>query len=100
MNKGKFEETNIFPGLAELAPYLTPEKIMEMDEEFYRRDIQPKFFYISPDDLWKWKVNALNYMRNNYDEYYKPYIVKACSNADKKIQEMAEIICKELRLHK
>lgn len=95
MNNGKYEEEDNFPGLSELTPYLTPEKIMEMDEEFYRKNVQPKFFYINPDNMWKWKVNALNFMRNNYDDRYKPYILKACQNENVKIREMAEMICGE-----
>lgn len=96
MNKGKSAGTDDFPGVAELAPYLTPEKIMEMDENFYRKNVQPKFFYVNSDDLWKWKLNALNFMRNNYDERYKPYVLAACENEHEKIREMAEMIRKEL----
>ena len=99
MNKGKWEETDDFPGLAELAPNLVPEKIMDMSEEFYKTKIQPKFFYLSPEDLWKWKVNVLVYMKNNYEERYKPCILFACTNSHEKIREMAQLICQELNLN-
>lgn len=45
----------------DIVPYLTPESILSMDEEFYKENTQPKFFYLSPDELWKWRVNALNF---------------------------------------
>ncbi len=98
MNKGKWEEKEEFPGLEELAPYLTPEMILDMGEEFYKTKIQPKFFYLSPDDLWKWKINVLVYMKNNYEERYKSYILSACSNSHEKIREMAQLLCHELNL--
>lgn len=92
MNKGKWAEDCEFPGLSELSPELTPENILTMEEDFYRERIQPKFFYLSPDDLWKWKVNVLNFMGNNYQEKYKPYILAACENENEKIREMAQAI--------
>ncbi|AFV02262.1 Iron-sulfur cluster-binding protein [Dehalobacter sp. UNSWDHB] len=96
MNKGKLEGIEDFPGVSEISPHLIPEKIMSMNEDFYKQNVQPKFFYLKPDDLWKWKVNALNYMRNNYDDRYKTYILAACKNENEKIREMAQLVCSEL----
>ncbi|HBE76536.1 MAG TPA: Fe-S oxidoreductase [Firmicutes bacterium] len=96
MNKGKWQEVAEFPGLAELAATLTPENILNMDEDFYREKIQPKFFYLSPDELWKWKVDVLCFMRNHYTESYKPYIINACKNQNEKIREMASLVYHEL----
>ena len=96
MNKGKWNEAEDFPGLSGLAPQLTLENIMEMEEGFYRREIQPKFFYLTPEELWKWKVNVLCFMRNNYQESYRPYLTAACENENAKIREMAQAVCNEL----
>lgn len=98
MNKGKRNESEEFLDLKELAPQLTPENILGMEESFYREKVQPKFFYLSPDELWKWKVNVLNYMSNNYKQDYKPYIINACNSQHEKIREMAMLICRELNL--
>ncbi len=98
MNKGKWKEKDEFPGVSELSPWLTPENILTMEEEFYKQNIQPKFFYLSPDELWKWKVNALNFMRNNYKESFKPYITAASRDGNEKIRAMAQLACKELSL--
>ncbi len=93
MNKGKWKETYDFPGMDEISLHLTPESIMEMEESYYQEYIQPKFFYIGPNDLWKWKCNALCYMQNNYKESYKPYILAACENENEIIRELAQMIC-------
>lgn len=98
MNKGKWKEEIEFPGLPELSSSLTPESILKMEEDFYRERIQPKFFYLSSEELWKWKVNVLCYMRNNYKESYKPLIIDACDNENNKVREMAYSICRELCL--
>jgi epoxyqueuosine reductase len=96
MNKGKWKQKEEFPGLSQIAPYLSPENIMEMEEEFYKENIQSKYFYLGPDELWKWKVNVLNFMRNNYRESYKKYIIEACDNGNEKIRNMAKKIQEEL----
>lgn len=96
MNKDKWKGEDHFPGVPELSEYLTPERILEMEEDYYKKNIQPRFFYLKPDELWKWKVNALCFMRNNYVESYRPYILAACENENEKIREMARSVCKEL----
>jgi epoxyqueuosine reductase len=98
MNKGKWKSEEEFPGLAELVTSLMPENILNMEEDFYREKVQPKFFYLAPEELWKWKVDVLCYMRNNYKESYKLLIINACNNENNKVREMACSICKELCL--
>lgn len=96
MNKGKWKGEEEFPRLSELSFSLTPENILNMEEEFYCENVQPKFFYLSAEELWKWKVNVLCYMRNNYKESYKTLIINACNNENDKVREMAFSIYKEL----
>lgn len=43
---------------------------------------------MAENELWKWKVNALNFMGNNYQEKSKPCIVSAYENKNDKIREM------------
>lgn len=93
MNHKKWIGNELFPGLTELAPYLTAEEILYMTEDFYLEKVQPKFFYLSPQDLWKWKVNALNYMDNQFKEEFKPFILEALKSSHEKVREMAESIC-------
>ena len=92
MNHNKWTGQNEFPGLSELEPSLTMENILEMDEDFYRQNIQPKFFYLSPDELWKWQVNVLNFMDNRYEDHFAPAIIKAQESKYERVREMADII--------
>jgi epoxyqueuosine reductase len=96
MNRGKWEGGTDFPDLGDILPLLTPEGILALDEETYREKIQPHFFYLKPDELWKWKVNVLNFMRNNYIDAYKSQILKACADDDPKVRDMAELAASSL----
>lgn len=96
MNQGKWKGTEDFPGLSELAPFMSPENLLNMSEELYREKVQPKFFYLSPEELWKWKVNVLCFMENNSPQLYKPYILNACDDEHEKVRQMAKSICDKL----
>ncbi|SHI13330.1 epoxyqueuosine reductase [Sporobacter termitidis DSM 10068] len=98
MNRGKWTGGEEFPGLAELSPCLSPENVLRMDDAFYREKIQPRFFYLSPEELWKWKVDVLNYMHNNYTEDYGPYILAACGDENDKVGDMARHVATERSL--
>ena len=97
-NKDKWIERDELAEVSEIAKRLTPSCIMEMDEEYYVKMIQPKFFYLKPDELWKWKINTLNFIRNNYDENYRQCIINACIDENEKVRFMAEKVCSELSI--
>ncbi len=90
MNKNRWEETEEFPYLEELSKHISLEKIIKMDYEFLENVMQPKFWYIPKEDVWKWKVDAINAMVNNYKEGYKESIYEACKDSHEKVREMAE----------
>lgn len=96
MNHGKWIGDKEFPGLGELAHHLSPEAVLQLDDTYYREKIQPRFFYLKPDELWKWKVNALNFIRNNGAGAYRPNILAACSDENEKVRDMAKRIAEEL----
>ncbi|QIB68822.1 epoxyqueuosine reductase [Aminipila butyrica] len=95
MNKGKAQGTTDFPGLTELEPLLNPAYILAMTEKEYQEKIQPKFFYLRPDELWKWQVNVLWFMVNNGVEKYKEVLVAACSHEQEKVRALAQAMCGE-----
>lgn len=99
MNKDKWIEADNFPGLQEIAQSLSPEGILSMAEAYYRTEIQPRFFYLKAEELWKWKVNTLNFMLNHYKDEYKPYLLDACNSEHEKIREFAQMICTIRSLH-
>lgn len=100
MNKNRWKSMEDFPALTELSEHISLEKILEMDYDFLARVMPAKFFYISKDDVWKWKVNAINAMVNEYKAEYEEPIYNACNDSNEKVREMAEWAIKKLGLHK
>lgn len=98
MNKGSWNATEEFPGLAELSQHISLEKILEMDYTFLEQVMQPKFWYIEKTDVWKWKTNAINAMVNEYKEHYKEYIFYACNDINSKVRDMAQWAIQKLNL--
>lgn len=98
MNKNRWQETEIFPNLEELSEKISLEKILKMDYEFLENVMQPKFWYIPKEDVWKWKVNAINAIVNNYKEKYKNSIYEACNDRHEKVREMANWAIQRLNI--
>ena len=55
-----------FPNLEELGAYISLGKIIEMDYGYLENVMQPKFWYIPKEKVWRWRTNALNAMLNDY----------------------------------
>jgi epoxyqueuosine reductase len=89
-NHKAWVEEETYPGLDELGESISLEKLIEMDYECLKDTIQPKFWYIPKEKVWKWKTNALNAMLNNYQPRYLPYIEKARSDQDEHVRRMAQ----------
>ncbi|MCL1804061.1 MAG: epoxyqueuosine reductase [Eubacteriaceae bacterium] len=79
-NASKWKGGQDFPGLNEIAQSLLPENILLMDYAEMERVIAPKFWYVSKANLWKWKINALTVMENNYIAKYKEPILIAAND--------------------
>lgn len=79
-----------FPGLEELSEQLSPERILDMDYETLRALLPPKFFYIREKDVWKWKVNVLNALRNRCEERWRPAVERARRDENENVRTMAE----------
>lgn len=98
MNIKRWSEEEEFPNLEELGQQISLEKIIKMDYEFLENVMQPKFWYIPKEDVWKWKVDAINAMVNNYKEKYKKSIYEACKDSHEKVREMAEWAINKLNI--
>ena len=96
LNKNKFSETKEFPLLAEIEEYLGPERLLEMDEDTYQNVVNPRFFYIGKEGLWRWKCNILGSMINSGDSKYHSLIKKSCNHEDKRIRKVAQFGCDKL----
>jgi epoxyqueuosine reductase len=88
-NARKWNATEEFPGLDELAGNMSLEKIINMDYEYLETVIQPKFWYISPKRVWKWKINALNAMRNGNAKQYSKAVEAACHDSNDHVSNTA-----------
>lgn len=74
MNKGKWENKDIFPNLDNLSNFLSPVAILNSSYEEIEKNLMAKFFYIKKENLWRWRLNAINAMVNNYEAGYGVYI--------------------------
>ncbi|MDR1382137.1 MAG: hypothetical protein LBJ47_11755 [Tannerella sp.] len=66
MNKDKWENRDDFPHLNNMSRILSPAAILNASYEEIENHLMPKFFYIEKANLWRWKLNAINSMVNNY----------------------------------
>ena len=97
-NKGKWRGGEEFPGLDALAPAMRPEKIMEMSYDEIGRILAPKYWYVKPENLWKWKLNALTVMMNRYGEKYEASIRLGLEDPNEKVREFSRSVCSKLRI--
>ena len=90
MNIGCWTSEEDFPGLDDLCECLSLERLCTLDDESIAAELSSRFFYAGKDKLWKWKVNALRAMRNEYKPQYLPYMQRALHDAHALVREMAE----------
>jgi epoxyqueuosine reductase len=95
-NKGKWTGGEDFPGLEPLAPSMRPENIMEMSYDEIGRTLAPKYWYIKPENLWKWKLNALTVMMNGYSEKYEAPIKLGLEDPNETVRDFSRSICLKL----
>ncbi|MDR3210625.1 MAG: epoxyqueuosine reductase [Planctomycetota bacterium] len=95
-NHNKWADAEVFPGLDWLAGNLTLENLLSADYAWLRELLAVKFWYINEAELWKWKVNALNAMLNNYSENYLPLIEHALGDTESKVKQMAAFVLQEI----
>ncbi|MCL2007577.1 MAG: hypothetical protein FWG77_05775 [Treponema sp.] len=89
-NKDKFNGSEDYPLLSEFEEYLTPDRIIGMDEETYQNTVNPRFWYMGKDNLWQWKRNALRAMINSSDKKYHSIIKEHANHGDQRIREIAQ----------
>ncbi|MDY9921876.1 MAG: 4Fe-4S double cluster binding domain-containing protein [Synergistota bacterium] len=90
MNTNTWQAEQNYPGLDELAEKLSLDKILHLDKNKLANDLLNKFWFIRPDSLWIWKVNALRAMANSYIDEYEKYFYEARQDENERVAEMAE----------
>jgi epoxyqueuosine reductase len=64
--------------------------LLHMDKEFFEARIWPHMFYMSSNDIWRWKMNVARVMGNSLDTKYVPDLVQAIKeNEDERIRAMS-----------
>jgi epoxyqueuosine reductase len=63
--------------------------LLHMDRDYFTGKVWPHMFYMSPDDIWKWKMNVARVMGNSRDDRYIPELVRAFEeNNDARVRGM------------
>lgn len=76
--------------VAARAGYFDLSFLLRMDREAFTAHVWPHMFYMGPDMLWRWKMNAARAMGNSLDERYVPDLVEAFSECnDERVRSMA-----------
>jgi epoxyqueuosine reductase len=64
-------------------------RLLHMDRPYFEQRIWPHMFYMSADDLWRWKMNTARAMGNTRDPLYVPELLKAFEKSnDARVQSM------------
>ncbi|MDR1944449.1 MAG: hypothetical protein LBQ19_06465 [Synergistaceae bacterium] len=78
-----------FPGLDELAREISPESVIAADYRSLRDLVAKKFWYIKPEDLWKWKCSAINAIKNLRGKGRLDAVKPALHDEDERVRAMA-----------
>jgi len=63
--------------------------LLHMDKSYFEQKIWPHMFYMSPEDLWRWKMNAARAMGNSLDPAYVADLIRAFKeNSDERVKSM------------
>ena len=64
-------------------------RLLHMDREFFENKIWPHMFYMSSNDLWRWKMNVARAMGNSLNpKYIKDLVRSFRENEDERVKSM------------
>jgi epoxyqueuosine reductase len=64
-------------------------RLLHMDKDYFESKIWPHMFYMSSDNMWRWKMNVARVMGNSLDPKYISDLVQAfIENKDDRIKGM------------
>ena len=64
-------------------------RLLHMDKPYFEKNIWPHMFYMSADDLWRWKMNAARAMGNSLNPVYVTDLIRAFQeNSDERVKCM------------
>jgi epoxyqueuosine reductase len=63
--------------------------LLHMDKPYFEQKIWPHMFYMSADDLWRWKMNTARAMGNSLNPVYIADLIRAFQeNSDDRVKCM------------
>jgi epoxyqueuosine reductase len=76
--------------VAAKAEHFDLSRLLGMDKDYFTANVWPHMFYMGPDMIWKWKMNAARAMGNSRDDRYVPDLIQALTdNDDERVRSMA-----------
>lgn len=64
-------------------------RLLHMDKPYFLQKVWPHMFYMSADDLWRWKMNAARAMGNSRHPDYVGELIRAFTeNSDERVRCM------------
>ena len=64
--------------------------LLHMDKPYFESKIWPHMFYMSSDDLWRWRMNVARAMGNTRDPMYTDDLIRAFEeNEDVRVRSMS-----------
>ncbi|MHA2185748.1 MAG: epoxyqueuosine reductase [Promethearchaeota archaeon] len=63
--------------------------LLHMDQKTYQKKVWPHMFYMSFEEIWRWKMNTARAMGNTHDLKYIPELIRAFEeNEDERVKGM------------
>lgn len=64
-------------------------RLLRMDKQYFLQKIWPHMFYMSADDIWRWKMNVARAMGNSLNPVYVEDLISAFrENSDERVKCM------------
>lgn len=76
------EEKSPNPRVSAKAADFDLGRLLHMDKNYFLQKIWPQMFYMSADDLWRWKMNVARAMGNSLNPVYVADLVRAFKEND------------------
>lgn len=75
--------------VADKAEKFSLPRLLHMDRTYFLQQVWPHMFYMSAEDIWRWKMNAARAMGNSLNPDYVPDLIKAFEeNPDERVRGM------------
>ena len=83
------EQKPLNPRVSEKAADFDLSRLLHMDKSYFLQKVWPHMFYMSADDLWRWKMNVARAMGNSLNPVYVADLIKAFKeNSDDRVRCM------------